>query len=64
MTECKHGLKLGCAYCHARTAAPTRTTTAAQAGPKRRMSRAARLSEQMNERATKLKQRLRELRGE
>jgi histone acetyltransferase (RNA polymerase elongator complex component) len=58
MSECKHGLKSGCAYCHggasARTAAP---------GGKR-PSRASKLSEQMNERMTKLKQRLRQLRGE
>lgn len=58
MSECKHGLRQGCAYCHARA-----TTVAAQPAPKRR-TRAARLSEQMNDRMTTLKRRLRKLRGE
>ena len=56
--ECKHGLKQGCVYCHARTPAP-----ATQPAGKRRSPR-ARLSEQMNDRMTKLKKRLRELRGD
>ncbi len=57
MSECKHGLEHGCAYCHARP------TPAPSPRPKR-PSRAARLSEQMNERMTALRKRLRELRGE
>jgi hypothetical protein len=59
MTECKHGLKQGCFYCHARTT----TTPASPAAPKKR-TKATRLSEQMNERMTNLKQRLRQIRGE
>jgi histone acetyltransferase (RNA polymerase elongator complex component) len=58
MSECKHGLKQGCFYCHGRTA-----TAAIPAAPKKR-SRTTRLSEQMNDRMTNLKQRLRQLRGE
>jgi len=60
MSECKHGLKQGCFYCH-RPAARAAATTQPQ--PKRR-SRGARLSEQMNDRMTSLKRRLREIRGE
>jgi hypothetical protein len=59
MTECKHGLKQGCFYCHRRTT----TAAIAQPAPKRR-TKASRLSEQMNERMTTLKQRLRQIRGE
>jgi hypothetical protein len=58
MSECKHGLRSGCVYCHARTVSPTTPVT-----PKRR-GKATRLSEQMNDRMTTLKKRLRELRGE
>jgi hypothetical protein len=59
MSECKHGLRHGCAYCHGSTT-PAR---AAQPRAKRRTG-ASRLSEQMNDRMTALKRRLRELRGE
>ena len=59
MAECKHGLKHGCAYCHARGA-----STSAVAGKSRRRTGASRLSEQMNDRMTTLKRRLREIRGE
>jgi hypothetical protein len=58
MSECKHGLKQGCAYCHARTADPVMQPT------QKRRTKATRLSEQMNDRMTLLKQRLRRLRGE
>jgi hypothetical protein len=58
MSECKHGLRHGCAYCHGSAAA-----AAARPAPKRR-TKATRLSEQMNDRMTALKQRLRQLRGE
>ena len=58
MSECKHGLRHGCAYCHARPA-----PASAPPAPKRR-TRGARLSEQMNDRMTALKKRLREIRGE
>ena len=57
--ECKHGLKTGCVYCHAR---PTTTTTARPAS--KRPSRSTRLAEQMNDRMTNLKKRLKEIRGE
>jgi cytochrome c553 len=58
MSECKHGLKSGCSYCHGRT------TTAARPPAQKKTSRASRLSEQMNDRMTALKKRLRQLRGE
>jgi hypothetical protein len=65
MSECKHGLRNGCSYCHA-----SKTTTRgrlAQAGlrpePKSRTP-ASRLSEKMNDRMTALNRRLREIRGE
>jgi len=57
-SECKHGLKVGCVYCHAR---PTTTTTRPAS---KRPSRSTRLAEQMNDRMTNLKKRLREIRGE
>jgi len=57
MSECKHGLKGGCAYCHA---APTRTPRPPE--PKRR-GRSAKLSDKMNDRMTSLKRRLKDLRG-
>jgi hypothetical protein len=58
MAECKHGLKHGCAYCHARSA-----SAPVSSKPKRRTG-ASRLSDQMNDRMTTLKRRLREIRGE
>jgi histone acetyltransferase (RNA polymerase elongator complex component) len=58
MSECKHGLKQGCFYCHGRT-----TAAVVQAEQKKR-PKASRLSEKMNERMTTLKQRLKELRGQ
>ena len=59
MTECKHGLRQGCFYCHNKT-----TTTATSQPPAKKRTKATRLSEQMNERMTNLKQRLRQIRGE
>jgi hypothetical protein len=59
MSECKHGLKSGCAYCHA----PVREPGRSSAAPRRR-SRTSTMSEKMNDRMTALKQRLRQLRGE
>jgi hypothetical protein len=58
MSECKHGLKSGCSYCHA----PARP---AASRPAARVPRAkpTRLSEKMNDRMTALKQRLRQIRG-
>ena len=59
MTECKHGLRQGCFYCHNRTT----TTSTSLPTPKKR-TKATRLSEQMNQRMTDLKQRLKKIRGE
>ena len=59
MTECKHGLRQGCFYCHNRTT----TASTSQPVPKKR-TKATRLSEQMNDRMTTLKQRLKQIRGE
>ena len=61
MSECKHGLKHGCSYCHATTPAVVRQAAAGQ--PKKRTKVSA-LSEKMNDRMTALKRRLREIRGE
>ena len=58
MSECKHGLKQGCFYCH------NKTTTSTTQLPAKKRTKATRLSEQMNERMTNLKQRLRQIRGE
>jgi hypothetical protein len=58
MAECKHGLKHGCAYCHGRASVPP------LAGKPKRKTGASRLSDQMNDRMTTLKRRLREIRGE
>lgn len=57
MSECKHGLRHGCVYCHGHATAGAR-----QPGPKRQ-TKASRLSEKMNDRMTALKQRLQKLRG-
>jgi hypothetical protein len=59
MAECKHGLKHGCAYCHARASTPPTV-----AGKPKRRTGASRLSDQMNDRMTALKRRLKEIRGE
>jgi len=60
MAECRHGLKAGCYYCHGRA-----TTGVRQPRPtSRTRASAPRLAEQMNDRMTALKRRLRELRGE
>ena len=59
MSECRHGLRQGCFYCHNKTT----TTSITPPTPKKR-TKATRLSEQMNDRMTKLQQRLRQIRGE
>ena len=58
MDECKHGMKSGCAYCHAPKPAPTTRAAAPKRG-----NRTSRLSEKMNDRMTALNKRLREIRG-
>jgi len=60
MTECKHGLKTGCSYCHAKRPAPSTAPPAAQ----KKRGRASSMSEKMNDRVTALKRRLKEIRGE
>ena len=60
MTECKHGMKSGCSYCHATHPAVTARPPAA---PRKRGSSPA-LSEKMNDRMTSLKKRLKEIRGD
>ena len=60
MSECKHGLRHGCAYCHA---SPTPPAPRAPAAPKRR-TRGAAMADKMNDRMTALKKRLKDLRGE
>ena len=63
MSECKHGLKTGCAYCHVTSPGASRPTpTRAAASPRKRGSSPA-LSEKMNDRMTQLKKRLRQIRG-
>ena len=59
MSECKHGLRQGCFYCHNKT-----TTTSTPQPTAKKRTKATRLSEQMNDRMTNLKQRLRQIRGE
>ena len=62
MSECKHGLRSGCAYCHAPRQSSPPPRQAAAGSPKKRASSAS-LSEKMNDRMTALKKRLREIRG-
>jgi len=58
-SECKHGMKSGCVYCHA--PAPTRVSMSP--GSKKRAWPTP-LSDKMNDRMTALKKRLKEIRGE
>ena len=60
MSECKHGMKSGCVYCHA----PSPEMVPRHPGTKKRPKPATRLSEKMNDRMTSLKQRLKKIRGE
>ncbi len=60
MSECKHGMKSGCVYCHA----PGHEMVDKHPGPKKRPKPASRLSEKMNDRMTTLKRRLKKIRGE
>ena len=61
MSECKHGLRQGCSYCH--TTARTPAAVPTSPGGKKR-SRSAKLAEQMNDRMTTLQKRLRQIRGQ
>lgn len=58
MSECKHGLRHGCVYCHGHS------PEAAKQSSQKKPGKASRLSEKMNDRMTALKRRLRQLRGE
>ena len=58
-SECKHGMKSGCVYCHA----PAPTMVPKTGGTKKR-ARSTPLSDKMNDRMTALKKRLKEIRGE
>jgi hypothetical protein len=59
MSECKHGLRAGCAYCHA-----SQKPAATRAPAPKRGGRGTPLAEKMNDRMTALKKRLKNLRGE
>ena len=59
MSECKHGMKSGCVYCHVTTTKPSARAPA----PKKR-SRTSTMSEKMNDKMTNLQRRLRQIRGE
>jgi hypothetical protein len=63
MSECKHGLKTGCVYCHVTSPGANRRTPARSTTPPRKRGSSPALSEKMNERMTQLKKRLREIRG-
>ena len=64
MSECKHGLRSGCSYCHVTSPGASRPTPArAVPAPKKRGSSPA-LDEKMNQRMVELKKRLREIRGD
>lgn len=58
MSECKHGLRHGCAYCHGTARGPATPATPRKRGTSTRMS------EKMNDRMTELKKRLKQIRGE
>jgi len=64
MTECKHGLRTGCSYCHVTSQGASRPTpTRAKPVPRKRGSSPA-LSEKMNDRMLQLKKRLKDIRGD
>jgi len=60
MSECKHGMKSGCSYCHA---PPPMIPKRPAAVPKPR-AKPTKLTKKMNDRMTSLKQRLKKIRGE
>jgi hypothetical protein len=60
MSECKHGLRHGCAYCHGTARTPASPATPAA----RKRGTSTRMSEKMNDRMTELKKRLKQIRGE
>ena len=64
MSECKHGLKTGCAYCHVTSPGASRPTPIRSATAPRKRGSSTALSEKMNDRMTQLKKRLRQIRGE
>ena len=58
--ECKHGMKSGCAYCHARNPA---SSTPKLPAHRRRVVRTP-MAEKMNDRMTALQRRLKAIRGD
>jgi hypothetical protein len=64
VSECKHGLKTGCAYCHVTRPGSSRTTPGRAPSTPRKRGSSPVLDEKMNERMTQLKKRLREIRGD
>jgi hypothetical protein len=60
-SECKHGMKSGCAYCHVPQTGPL-AQRASTPVPRKRGTSAA-MSEKMNDRMLNLKKRLKEIRG-
>jgi len=60
MSECKHGMKSGCSYCHA----PAPMIPKRPAAVPKPRAKPTKLSEKMNDRMTSLKQRLKKIRGE
>jgi len=63
MTECKHGLKTGCAYCHVTSPGASRRTAPRSAPAPRKRGSSPALDEKMNQRMVDLKKRLKEIRG-
>ena len=72
MSECKHGLRAGCAYCHVaarpasavkRTPAGTMRAAVVRQPAEKRSAKTTKLSDKMNDRMTALNRRLKELRG-
>ena len=63
MSECKHGMKTGCVYCHVTSPVAIRSTPSRSTPPPRKRGSSPALSEKMNDRMTQLKKRLREIRG-
>jgi hypothetical protein len=60
MSECKHGMKSGCSYCHA----PAPMIPKRPAAVPKPRAKPTKLSDKMNDRMTALKQRLKKIRGE